>query len=602
MPDVGTAVSATSVPPTGAAPKARPHPEGSVKDTVESILVAFILAFVFRAFVVEAFVIPTGSMAPTLLGAHMRFTCDDCGYRYTVNFPTDGDLSVPPNAPPLRQPVFCPNCGFAVPAGPGTDQSVPDTRTRPPVHYGDRILVLKYRYLLSEPRRWDVVVFKAPDAVSDAPPFTTNFIKRLIGNPGESVMMVDGDIYISAAKPDGDLEDDATRESFFRTFTVQGKPNHAQEALWRLVYDNDHIPHRPDSERTDSLRWTQPWTLGSGTGWNVGQDLPMPGRSRVFTFANDSGGGNIRFDPEANPNPDPRQNASTGPMPFAMTDFLAYDQISTMSNGNARSLVQSMVGKTRNRVSDLRLKFFYTRQSGDGALELLLTKREDVFVARLTPGKAELIWKRANGDIVKSYPAVAVPALAGSGPVDLDFTNVDYRVSLRVGQAEVLSTGTDYNPTGDQLVALIDEERGRSGRPYPKNARVEIAADRQSCRLEHISLWRDLFYVNDENPGRLHDEREGITSKPLKGSPRDIMTLGPDEFFVMGDNPWISSDARAWDNRVELPGENLFVDAGRVPRRFLLGKAFFVYWPAGYRPPVLDWGVVPNFGDMRFIH
>ncbi len=43
----------------------------NVKETVESILVAFILAFVFRAFVVEAFVIPTGSMAPTLYGAHM---------------------------------------------------------------------------------------------------------------------------------------------------------------------------------------------------------------------------------------------------------------------------------------------------------------------------------------------------------------------------------------------------------------------------------------------------------------------------------------------------------------------------------------------------
>jgi len=31
----------------------------NVKDTIESIVVAFILAFVFRAFIVEAFVIPT---------------------------------------------------------------------------------------------------------------------------------------------------------------------------------------------------------------------------------------------------------------------------------------------------------------------------------------------------------------------------------------------------------------------------------------------------------------------------------------------------------------------------------------------------------------
>src|SRR3954471_6503336 len=78
-------------------PKAK---SGGVKDTVESIIVAFILAFIFRAFVVEAFVIPTGSMAPTLLGAHMRFSCEDCGYQFTVNYQSarpgeDEDVNIP---------------------------------------------------------------------------------------------------------------------------------------------------------------------------------------------------------------------------------------------------------------------------------------------------------------------------------------------------------------------------------------------------------------------------------------------------------------------------------------------------------------------------
>src|SRR6476660_3133957 len=76
--------------------------ESSVKETLESILVAFILAFVFRAFVVEAFVIPTGSMAPTLMGAHMRFRCPDCGYRFEANFSAsspNGDLIIPSQAP-----------------------------------------------------------------------------------------------------------------------------------------------------------------------------------------------------------------------------------------------------------------------------------------------------------------------------------------------------------------------------------------------------------------------------------------------------------------------------------------------------------------------
>src|SRR5882757_8550921 len=88
-------------------PPAKKHSsQGGVKDTIESILVAFILAFIFRAFIVEAFVIPTGSMAPTLMGAHMRFTCPDCGYRWTANYstphnpddPNDDDVAVPSRA------------------------------------------------------------------------------------------------------------------------------------------------------------------------------------------------------------------------------------------------------------------------------------------------------------------------------------------------------------------------------------------------------------------------------------------------------------------------------------------------------------------------
>jgi hypothetical protein len=90
--------------PTGAAAAAvakTPQEHTNVKETIESILIAFVLAFMFRAFVVEAFVIPTGSMAPTLLGAHMRFQCDNCGYPFDVNYGASsesGDVSVPSKA------------------------------------------------------------------------------------------------------------------------------------------------------------------------------------------------------------------------------------------------------------------------------------------------------------------------------------------------------------------------------------------------------------------------------------------------------------------------------------------------------------------------
>ena len=56
-----------------------------MRETVESIVIAFVLAFLFRTFEAEAFVIPTGSMAPTLMGRHKDVDCPKCGYRYQVS-------------------------------------------------------------------------------------------------------------------------------------------------------------------------------------------------------------------------------------------------------------------------------------------------------------------------------------------------------------------------------------------------------------------------------------------------------------------------------------------------------------------------------------
>src|SRR5205823_13830015 len=100
-----------------AKPSAPPEPpgEGNIKETIEQILIAFILAFIFRAFVVEAFVIPTGSMAPTLMGAHMRFRCEDCGYEFETNYNAQqigDDIVMPPDNRGATPLVICPNCGY----------------------------------------------------------------------------------------------------------------------------------------------------------------------------------------------------------------------------------------------------------------------------------------------------------------------------------------------------------------------------------------------------------------------------------------------------------------------------------------------------------
>src|SRR6188768_4467027 len=71
-----------STPAAATAPKAESY---AMRETVESIVIAFVLAFLFRTFEAEAFVIPTGSMAPTLMGRHKDVDCPKCGYRYQVS-------------------------------------------------------------------------------------------------------------------------------------------------------------------------------------------------------------------------------------------------------------------------------------------------------------------------------------------------------------------------------------------------------------------------------------------------------------------------------------------------------------------------------------
>ena len=70
-----------------------------------------------------------------------------------------------------------------------------------PSFNGDRILVMKFPYelpclpLADRPERWDVVVFHYPEEPEQ------NYIKRLVGLPGEELMIRGGDLY---ARPLGD--------------------------------------------------------------------------------------------------------------------------------------------------------------------------------------------------------------------------------------------------------------------------------------------------------------------------------------------------------------------------------------------------------------
>lgn len=522
--------------------------ESNIKETVESILIAFILAFIFRAFVVEAFVIPTGSMAPTLYGAHMRFRCPDCGTTFDVGYsaprPRHAEETDIPSVAARQDDYHCPNCGYRFPAGEAQR-----------VRFGDRILVLKYLYLFERPRRGDTVVFKSPyedDHNPDDPDYAVNYIKRLVGIGPETIVLLDGDVYTA---PLGSRDP--------RELKIWRKPEHVQNVLWRSVYDNDFIPHLQSYQRS-AEPWKQPWEAAGGSGWDLGAE----GRSRVFNFSGSSAG-TIRFNSEANRDT------------HALTDYLVYDE--REHNGAWRP----------QPVSDLKLGCTYTRRSGQGPLRLQLTKLRDCFTAQITPGKVTLLRSTLNAP--GSFDAATehvvgeqtIAELNGSRPARVELTNVDYRVTVWINGSAAITF--DYEP---DVVGLWARAVDPAADPDPfAKPLVRITAGDQQCVIEHLQLARDIYYLNSR-PDML-----------FWGSPRKPADLKAGEYFVLGDNSFISGDARFWNDPIRLPKEGMpFVESGRVPEQFMLGKAFFVYWPAGYSVPSTGINIVPDFGDMRFIH
>ena len=116
-----------------------------ILENIKTIIYALIIALVIRTFFYQPFYIPSSSMEPNLLVGDRLFV-SKYSYGYSKH-------SLP----------FSPNL------------------------WNDR-------YLAKKPQRGDVVVFKTP---ADN---RTDYIKRLIGLPGDTLQFIEGDFYINNEK------------------------------------------------------------------------------------------------------------------------------------------------------------------------------------------------------------------------------------------------------------------------------------------------------------------------------------------------------------------------------------------------------------------
>ncbi|MGD9638468.1 MAG: signal peptidase I [Alphaproteobacteria bacterium] len=115
---------------------------GSFKETLKTIFYAVIVALFIRTVAFEPFNIPSGSMIPTLLVGDYLFVS-----KYTYGY---------------------------------SRHSLPYS-----------LKLFKGRIFFSEPKRGDVVVFKLPQDNK------TDYIKRVIGLPGDEIQMKNGLLYIN---------------------------------------------------------------------------------------------------------------------------------------------------------------------------------------------------------------------------------------------------------------------------------------------------------------------------------------------------------------------------------------------------------------------
>ena len=524
-------------------------------ETFQSLLVAFAIALAFRGFVVEGFVIPTGSMAPTLMGEHVRFQSPDTGYDYAFD-----QTALKRSRPDTVVPVFDPMIS--------EDRAIGATQVGGILsngRMGDRVLVLKYLYEFFEPDRWDVVVFKNPvDPIGPS----QNYIKRLVGGGGEQVLLVDGDVFV--APLDGDLSD----------FRIARRPDHVQASVWQPVYDSNFIPiSAQEVETRIKRRFDGPPFKPAGKAWKIADTRDWRWDSENLTW--------LDWADDQLPLDD-----------FNAYNVYRYPPIRGENRLNLRDL---------HPVSDLRFTAAITPDDPETfATSLELEARDHRFVFSLEAGEAEVEMLDAGGEMLQSATGGYEPG--HGGVLDVEFVHVDQTMVVRVAGEEVARLEYEWNPLSrlENTTFEFDMERYRTNPRLAdlRRPRVRWKFEGSPFSLRGVNVDRDLYY----RVGRLDTRQQAAANGPrmdgpLFGSdPLEPARLGPDQFMMLGDNSGASRDSRYWGRPHPLAVSTTGDDTPFVVHRDLLvGKAWCVYFPAPNRIQGTGLSIVPDLGRMRFI-
>lgn len=570
----------------------------AMRETVEFAVMVIILWLLLRAFEVEPFVIPTGSMAPTLMGRHVDVECDQCGFEYMSNASKENDNGKRNTQNQIVDyevnTSVCPICRYEM----DLDR---DERPNQDSFSGDRILVSKLAYQLRDPRRWEVAVFKFPGDPK------INYIKRLVGLPGETVTIKHGDIYIE--DKDGN-------------FRIARKSPDKLKQIMQTVDDTRYIAETLKNFDWPS-RW-QPWPdsgphLSSWQEADDGKSFALDGntnRIQWLRYRHIVPDSNDWRDMDAGQKPRGANRAGQ-----LISDFYAYNNYSaTRFVDDVESGDDQNSNPGLHWVGDLALEFDAHVKSDSGQLLLDLVEGGVHFQCRIdvATGVAALwmddkpkgYW--GSGDELKANPT-AKTSLTHSGKYTLRFSNCDDELQLWIDDDLVKFDGpTTYHRAGS-VVPKWNEDDPLDLAP------VGIGGESISLSISGLRVLRDVYYIASKydigNSGNQsdYDITSGFgrydqfdiveifrspklwkTTKLFDARRSASFSLGQDQFFTLGDNSPESKDARVWSDW----NGGTYQPPPFVERKFLTGKAFMVYWPHTWNRPIPFW---PNFKRISFI-
>ena len=552
------------------AENARKDPnEGDWIDTLQGLLVAFVVAMIFRGFVLEGFFIPTGSMAPTLRGQHVRVRGEATGYAYDADA---GPLFEGGAAATSRAPITDPMVTRQWPVG---ESEVGLLRAQSVG--GDRVLTIKYLPWVFEPHRWDVPVFRnPPDPVGES----MNYIKRLVGMPNEGLVLADGDVFTGPLGAPGDA------------MRIQRKPEMVQRAVWQPVWRSDWGPVDP-RRMEQALR--KPWPGPALKPAAAERSRWKTDDAHAWTCSGD-GETRLEFDLRAWP----------------LTDWNAY---------NAWRRVPEFP------ISDVRMRgAFEAASASKFSVSMEIVTRGLRIEAGVRPVSGALeafaMVQPVDGGAPTASKAQSLGPAGGSGSVlALDVWHVDQKIWVFVGGALTIELPYELDKDGTSPLERLQSvgiEPGRyaqdpvSTKPKgPESLAWKFSGSALVAR--DLRIDRDLYY----QPGMLLPGNQVVSNGPLvmgrafACDPEHPAQLGADDFLLLGDNSPASRDGRFWGRphpilKNAIGFEKPFV----VPRELLVGAAWCVYFPATYPlgtgldmrdPAARAPGIVPNFGSLRFI-